>query len=247
MRIDLQKVSKQLGAVTVLDELEVQFSDSQIYAVLGANGAGKTTLLHLLGGLYQPTSGRILLDEEPMDRRRMDQRLRLHYLPDIPTLNPGQTPVDYIVYAVEAYGQSGPESDRKIVELLDEFDLLPVADCPSRSLSRGQRYKTTLVAMLAVDPELWIMDEPFTSGMDPLGLNALRAHMYAARDRGRIIVYSTQLVELAQQTSDQVCVLSGSKVAAFGTANSLQRSAEHSPQLNALLEQLRGDEEESSA
>lgn len=241
MQIEIRGLTKQLGGVDILEDLNLTLESGQIVALLGANGAGKTTLLHLLGGLYQATSGEILIDGEPLKRERMDQRRRLHYLPDIPSLAPSQSPIEYIVFALEAYGKTGAVDDERVLELLSEFDMLPIADIAVRSLSRGQRYKATLIAMLAVDPELWIMDEPFTSGMDPIGLTAMRRHLFAARQRGRLIIYSTQLVEIAQQTSDAVCVLSASHIAAYGSVDSLAASAEHSPQLNDLLLQLKGD------
>ena len=241
--LELQQLTKRLGGFDVLSQIDLVLRGGNIIALLGANGAGKTTLLHLLGTLYQPDSGTILMDGEALSRRRMDQRRRLHYLPDIPTMSPGQTPLDYIVFALETYGLTSEESDHRVLELLQEFDLLACVDQPARSLSRGQRYKATLVAMLAIDPDFWILDEPFTSGMDPLGLSSMRSQMLAARDRGRLIVYSTQLVELAQQTSDLVCVLSSNRIAAFGSAHSLEESADNSPRLNELLQQLRGDSE----
>ena len=129
-RIDLVNVTKRLGGVDILAALKMSMNGGNIVALLGANGAGKTTLLHVLAGLYQPDEGQILIDDEPMSRLRMDQRRRLHYLPDIPILNPGHTPLDYIVYALEAYGVEGDESDQKILDLLVEFDLLAVFRCP---------------------------------------------------------------------------------------------------------------------
>ncbi|MEM7477512.1 MAG: ABC transporter ATP-binding protein [Planctomycetota bacterium] len=239
--IRLEKLTKELGGNEVIAGIDLTFSGGNVIVLLGANGAGKTTLLHILGGLYQPTSGQVLLDKEPLERTNLGQRQRIHYLPDIPTLHPSQTPLDYIVFALECYGCTTEVDDQRVLDLMEEFDMLAVADNPCRALSRGQRYKATLIAMLAVDPDVWILDEPFTSGMDPLGLTAMRSYLMDAGKRGKLVVYSTQLVEIAQQTSDLVCVLSSNQVAAFGTADSLQESADNSPALNILLQQLRGD------
>lgn len=239
MLVELQGLSKQLGGTLVLDSLDARFDGGQIIALLGANGAGKTTLLQLVAGLYQPTSGEILLDGDPLLRGNLDQRRKLHLVPDFPLLYPSQTPLEYIVSAMQAYECVSTKTDRQIVELLEEFDLLTTADCPAKSLSRGQKYKATLIALLAISPPLWILDEPFTSGMDPLGLSAMRRHFREARDRGVLILYSTQLVEVAAQTSDKVCVLADNRIAALDSSGALESSADHSPQLNALLQQLR--------
>ncbi|MFK7735780.1 MAG: ATP-binding cassette domain-containing protein [Pirellulaceae bacterium] len=242
--IELQGVTKNLGGNDVLDEIDLRLEGGKIVALLGANGAGKTTLLHLLGTLYQPSAGSIQLDGEPLDRSNLGLRRRLHYLPDIPAIGPMQTPLQYIVLALEAYGLTGDDADRRVVEYLHMFDLLALADSPSKSLSRGQRYKATLVALFAIDPEIWIMDEPFTSGMDPLGLTEMRIQIQKASERGRIVIYSTQLVEVAKQASDLVCILSGSKIAGFGPIDALENTADNTPGLRELLRQLQDVETE---
>ena len=238
MKIELRELTKRLGRTTVLDSVSLLLPEGQIIAILGANGAGKTTLLHLLGGLYQPDDGEILFDEEKLERHRLDLRRRLHYLPDIPVMSPRQTPIDYVLLALEAYGLADEDANQTIIELFEAFDLLPLADCPSSSLSRGQRYKATLCALIAIDPDFWILDEPFTSGMDPTGLMAMRQQLEAARDRGKTIVFSTQLIEVAQSLSDLVCILDASQIAAFGPINELETSTDDEKLLQ-LLEQLR--------
>jgi ABC-2 type transport system ATP-binding protein len=238
MQIELQQVTKVLGGYKVLDEIDLTLASGQVVSILGANGAGKTTLIHLLAGLYLPTSGRVLLNEQVLTRRCTDLTRKLHFLTDFSPIPLNHSPIQYILSATEMYGVNNKKADERIVDLLAEFDLLTIADLPSRSLSRGQRYKATLVALLVIDPEIWILDEPFTSGMDPLGLNSLRRHVRVARDRGRLIVFSTQLVELARELADRVCVLADSKIAAFDVPSALQQSDKHSPGLNALLQQL---------
>lgn len=241
VRIELRDVTKELGRSTVLDNVSLQLDGGHIVALLGANGAGKTTLLHLLGGLYVPTKGCVLIDGEKLERRRLDLRRRLHYLPDLPKLTREQTALDYVIFATEAYDCFDSDTDAKIIDLLHEFDMVAVAESPSHALSRGQRYKATLIALLAIDPEIWIMDEPFTSGMDPVGLTAMKRHIARARDHGRVVVYSTQLVEIANQFSDKICLLSANQVAAYGTPEELARISHQSNEINEILKQLIGD------
>ena len=115
--------------------------------------------------------------------------------------------------------------EERVLELLQDFDLLPLALRPVNSLSRGQAYKTALVALLAVDPELWLLDEPFASGMDPQGIDAFKRHARAAANRGRTIIYSTQLLDVAERFSDRVCVINKGELHAFDTLANLRIAA----------------------
>jgi ABC-type multidrug transport system ATPase subunit len=112
-----------------------------------------------------------------------------------------------------------------VLDLLHEFDLLPLAMRMVGSLSRGQSYKAGLVSMLALDRELWLLDEPFASGMDPLGIDAFRRHARAAAARGHTIIYSTQLLDVAERFSDRVCLIHQGEIRAFDTLDRLRERA----------------------
>ena len=103
--------------------------------------------------------------------------------------------------------------------------MLPLAESPLATLSRGELYKAALVAVLAVDPEVWMFDEPFASGMDPHGLTAFRRLARDAAARGRTILYSTQILDVAERFADAVCVLHRGKVRAFGAIEALRQPA----------------------
>lgn len=97
--------------------------------------------------------------------------------------------------------------------------------------------------LLAIDPPIWLLDEPFASGMDPLGLTAFRRHAHQAAERGHTVIYTTQILEVAERFSDRVCVLHQGTVRAFGALDSLREPGEASDGiLLRLLEQLRGED-----
>jgi ABC-2 type transport system ATP-binding protein len=109
-------------------------------------------------------------------------------------------------------------------------------------LSRGQMYKTGLVAMIAVDRELWILDEPFASGMDPLGIDAFKRHARAAAARGHTIIYSTQILEVAEKFSDRVCVIHRGEIRAYDSMSRLrEQAADKQNVLEEMFRQLRED------
>ncbi len=223
MHISLGHLSKAYGGVTALDDVSLEIAAGQIVAIVGANGAGKTTLLRSLAGLAAPTQGEICYDGQPFHRGRVDLRRRFAFLPDTPCVYPQMTVLRHIGMAIRLYGAERPGIEDTVADLLREFDLLPLAESPLGTLSRGELYKAALVAVLAVDPEVWMFDEPFASGMDPHGLTAFRRLAREAAARGRTVLYSTQILELAERFADAVCVLYRGRLRAFGPVAALRQ------------------------
>jgi ABC-type multidrug transport system ATPase subunit len=135
------------------------------------------------------------------------------------------------------YDADAPGSENRVLELLRDFDLLPLALRPVFSLSRGQAYKAGLVAMLAVDREVWLLDEPFASGMDPHGIDAFKRYARTAAQRGRTIIYSTQILDVAERFSDRVCLVHQGAIRAYETLEQLRDQA--SDKNNVLQEMFR--------
>jgi len=126
---------------------------------------------------------------------------------------------------------------------LREFDLLPLANSPFATLSRGQRYKAVLATLLAIDPEVWLLDEPFASGMDPHGINAFKRRAREAAARGRTVIYSTQILDAAERFSDRICIIHRGKVRAFGATSNLDiKSQDNASALDKIFSQLREEE-----
>jgi ABC-type multidrug transport system ATPase subunit len=122
--------------------------------------------------------------------------------------------------------------------------MLPYIDAPMGTLSRGQCYKAALAALLAVDPEVWMFDEPFASGMDPTGLNVFRERVHDGLRRGRTVLFTTQLLSLAE-FADRVCVLHRGSVHAFDRIERLREQhapAEPGEALEQIFDKLREEE-----
>ncbi len=240
MRIELQGVLKSYHSVRALDRVSLHIDPGQIVSLLGPNGAGKTTLIRCLAGIASPDKGVVYFDDEPFDRERMEMRRRIHLLPDFPFLFWEHSVLRNISIILRLFDADKDGVEETVTKLLGEFDMLPLALRPVNSLSRGQAYKTAMVAMLAVDPELWLLDEPFASGMDPNGIDAFKRHARTAAARGRTILYSTQLLDVAERFSDRVCVIHKGEVRAFDTLTSLREKAQDKDNvLEELFRQLR--------
>lgn len=225
MRITLKNVSKSFGFRRSLDRISLTLDPGQIVVMLGANGAGKTTLLRCLSGIVAPDSGEILYDGELFKRDRIELRKKFFMQPDFPFIFPEMRVLKHIGMVLRLYDATGPQIEDKVIALLEDFDMLPLIDTKIGTLSRGQTYKAALIALMAADPELWMIDEPFASGMDPHGLTAFRRHAMDAAQRGRTVVYTTQILELAETFSDRVCIFHQGQIHAFGTISELHARA----------------------
>jgi ABC-2 type transport system ATP-binding protein len=212
----------------------LEIEPGAIVAVLGANGAGKTTLLNVLGGWIRPESGQVLFDGESNTPGRDDFRRRFAFLPDVPPVPGNWTPLRFIGTTLKLYERPSTDLEERVIRLLEELDLQGLARWPFRRLSRGQIYKSILAAFLAADPEAWFLDEPFASGMDPRGLNRLKDYAWEASKRGHTILYTTQIVEVAEQFATRICVLDQGKVRAYEEPAVLQGKSG----LEGLLGQL---------
>jgi ABC-type multidrug transport system ATPase subunit len=222
MNIRLDKLSKRYSRIPVLDQLSLDLPAGQILAVLGPNGAGKTTLLRCLAGVVVPHSGAVVYDGVPFFRGNLAVRKKLFFLPDFPLAFGDMTVLKHIAMCLELYDATEKADPARVTNLLDAFDMLALAETRLATLSRGQIYKAALCAFLAVDPELWILDEPFASGVDPSGLLQFREEARAAAARGRTIIYTTQILEIADKFADKICILDRGRVLYLDTPQSLR-------------------------
>jgi ABC-type multidrug transport system ATPase subunit len=242
MEIRVHGVLKAYNSVRALDRVSLDIHAGQIVSLLGPNGAGKTTLLRCLAGIAAPDKGEVYFDDELFRRDRLDLRRRLHVLPDFPFLFWDQSVVRNIAIVLRLFEADRAGVEERVLELLRDFDLLPLALRPANSLSRGQAYKTALTALIAADPEVWLLDEPFASGMDPHGIDAFKRHARAAAARGQTILYSTQLLDIAERFSDRVCVIHKGEIRAFDTLARLREQARDKDNvLEEMFRRLRED------
>ncbi len=239
MRVSLNGVTKKYKEVRALDEVNLSIDPGQVVAVLGPNGAGKTTMLLSLAGIVRPTSGQILYDGERFARDRMDMRLRFALLPDFPPLFAKMTVARHIGMVLRLYKGVRDGLADEVVEILAGLEILSLVDTRLAALSRGQVYKTALAALMAVNPELWLLDEPFASGMDPAGISFFKKRAADAAKNGRTVIYTTQILDVAERFSDRVCLLHRGQVHTYAAMSELrQRTRAESGVLEEVFAKL---------
>ncbi len=222
MHIALQAVYKKYGRVRALENVTLDIEPGQIVALLGPNGAGKTTLLRSLAGIIVPDYGTIQYDGEKFNRGRMDMRRRFMFLPDYPAAYPTMTPLQHIGMALKMHGREREGIEDRVTEVLADLEILQFIRVPMATLSRGQLYKTILTALVALNPDLWLVDEPFASGMDPNGIMMFKRYAREAAGTGSTVIYSTQILDAAESLCDRVCIIHKGRIEAFCTIEELK-------------------------
>lgn len=235
MHIRIEGLTKAYGKTRVLEAFSAEIAPGQIVAVLGSNGAGKTTLLRCLSTIASPTRGEILYEGEVLRRSRIDLRRQFAFLPDFPVVFTNQTPLRHLAMVLKLYGRSLQGEEQRVIEIFRGLEILPLMDTLLGKLSRGQLYKVALATVMLVDPELWLLDEPFASGMDPVGIAYFKERARGAVARGRSVIYSTQIVEIAEGFADRVMLIDGGKLVFYDT---LQAARELSTGSSGVLEGL---------
>lgn len=207
MHIELQDVSKTFGHTEALRNFHLNVPPSSIVVLVGENGAGKSTLLHILAGVCVPDRGIVRYDGKVFSRENLALRKRLHFTPDMPLFFPDQSVARNIATFAGIYGKPTHGREEFLASWLEDTGAAALMKRTAANLSRGQLWKAGLGCVAAIEPELWLVDEPFASGMDALGMGAFRRLARHLADQGGTVIYTTQMVEMAVDFSDQVCVI----------------------------------------
>jgi ABC-2 type transport system ATP-binding protein len=203
--LELEGVTKRYGAFTAVRDLSFQVKRGAILGFLGPNGAGKTTTLRMMLGLVTPTAGRLKVLGET-DGRRL--RGRIGFLPEERGLYRRMTAVSAIAFLANLKGVPRAEARRRARKLLEDNGLGEAANRQIRTLSKGMAQKVQLLSSIAHEPELVILDEPF-SGLDPVNQQGLEGVIRGLAARGATVIFSTHVMQHAERLCDQVALIAG--------------------------------------
>src|SRR5450756_1791250 len=212
--IDIVNVTKRYAEHTAVRDLTLRVPTGSVYGPLGPNGAGKTTTIRMILNIIAPDSGRIHIFGRPSNDPKITERLG--YLPEERGLYRKMQVRRVLKFLAELKGVKGSDADRRIDEWLERLSLkTPEKDwglSKIDELSRGMQQKVQFIGTLVHDPELVILDEPF-SGLDPINAQALKDTVVDLRRRGRTVIFSTHLMDNAERLCDSVCIIArGEKV-----------------------------------
>jgi ABC-type multidrug transport system ATPase subunit len=240
--IELVGVTQHYGVRPVLKNVSLAIERGRLVVIIGPNGMGKSTLLSAMGGVLQPQHGYVavagLKRRGSVEDEIAIRRLAV-YLPDHPWLPANRTGREFLLSVGQLYDVSVDRVMDHAQRLLALFELSDQADSPIRSYSGGQQKKIALCSALVTEAPILLLDEPFSGGLDPSGLLALkRVLQRRVRDQGATVVLTSPVPEIVEEIADRVIILRNGEVIAYDSLEGLRRLTGQHGSLAKLLEHL---------
>jgi len=219
MALVIDALSKRFGAVQALDGIGFAVQPGQVFGFLGANGAGKTTTMRILLGILHADAGTATWAGIPTAAA---PKGTWGYLPEERGLYPRMKVLDQLVFIGSLHGLPRMEAARRAREWLARFRVPHFAERRAEELSKGNEQKIQFIAAILHDPDVLLMDEPFT-GLDPVNVALLREAFLELRDRGKTIVFSTHQMEMVEELCDSIAIVDKGRVVVGGSIADVKR------------------------
>ncbi|MGQ0563058.1 MAG: ABC transporter ATP-binding protein [Gemmatimonadota bacterium] len=226
--VELAGVIKTFDNVRALEALDLAIPMGSTYGVLGPNGAGKTTTIRMILRIIDPDSGAIRLFGEPLGAKALD---RIGYLPEERGIYKNMKVKRLLGFFAELKGMPSRVSKPKIKSWLERFELADRADSRIKELSKGNQQKVQFISAILHEPEIMILDEPF-SGLDAINQQLLKDIIVDLKRAGKTIIFSTHILEHAERICDHVCILAKGRKVADGSI--AQVKSEHGGEYVAI-------------
>jgi ABC-2 type transport system ATP-binding protein len=217
--IELVRVSRSFGTVRALDDVSLQVPPRTCVGFVGRNGAGKTTAMRVALGLVEADAGEVRWDGAPATAA---DRRRIGYMPEERGLYPGMGAHEQLVHLARLSGLGRGDAARRATAWLERLGLAERAGERVEQLSLGNQQRVQLAAALVHDPDVLILDEPF-SGLDPIGVDLLAGVLRERLDAGAGVLFSSHQLELVERLCDVVVVIEAGRVVHTGTARAEDR------------------------
>jgi ABC-2 type transport system ATP-binding protein len=220
MSLVVDHLSKRFGSVTALDDLAFEVPPGQVFGFLGANGSGKTTTMRIALGVLEPDAGRVTW--RGTDSHQLP-RSTFGYLPEERGLYPRMRVLEQLVFFAGLHGVPPERAKREAMAWLRRFRGEDIAERRAEQLSKGNQQKVQFIAATLHDPQVLLMDEPFT-GLDPVNVMLLREAFLELRDRGRTVVFSTHQMEVAEALCESVAIVDRGRMVVGGPLREVRRA-----------------------
>jgi ABC-2 type transport system ATP-binding protein len=230
--LEVNGIAKTFAAVKAVDDISFEVHSGEIFGLLGPNGAGKTTTIRMVLDIIRPDGGQISILGGPLSEAKKE---RIGYLPEERGLYDDMKLLDILLYLGQLKGLRRQVARERAEEYLREMDLWEAHDRKISALSRGMNQKAQFVAATLHDPDLIIIDEPF-SGLDPVNTRIIKRLIYRMRDRGAAIIMSTHQMNQVEEMCERILLIDQGRQVLYGSLAEIRR--QFAP--NALEVELSG-------
>ena len=229
----VDKVFKVYEDFKAVDGISFAAEAGKLFGLLGPNGAGKTTTMRMIMNIIVPDSGRIEILGKPFSPELQN---KIGYLPEERGLYPKMKLLAHLQFLGEMKGLSGSAAREKAANWLERFDLISWANKKIQDLSKGMQQKVQFIGTIMHDPDLLIVDEPF-SGLDPINVKFLKDILLEMKSQGKTIILSTHLMDQAEKLCDHICLINKGKVVLEGPLETVKEKYSH----NAIILEYSGE------
>ena len=219
MNLELRNINKSFGEKQVLKGVSFKAEGGKAFGLLGRNGAGKTTSIRILMDVFPGDSGEVLFDGKPIDY----SKVHFGYLPEERGLYPKKKIIDQLVYFAELKGMSRSDAVKAVDYWLNRLGMNEYRDKRLDTLSKGNQQKIQLITALAHNPEIVILDEPF-SGLDPVNAMLLKDVIKEIIAKGKIVLFSSHQMSYIEEFCDSIAIINNGRVVLSGDLMEIKRN-----------------------
>ena len=220
--VELAGVTKAYENKVAVRNLSLSIEAGKMFGLLGPNGAGKTSSIRMMMGITVPDSGQISLFERPFERRSLE---RVGYLPEERGLYKKMKVLDQLVFFGQLHGLAAEEARKRAVAWASRMEIADALHKKTEELSKGMQQKIQFIATLLHDPELIVMDEPF-SGLDPVNAVLVERTLLELKAQGKAILFSTHRMEQVEKLCDSICLINNGEAVLAGKMREIKASYE---------------------
>lgn len=218
MILELKNIEKSFGDKKVLTGVSFKAEGGKAFGLLGRNGAGKTTSIRILMDVFPADGGQVLMDGQPIDYKKIG----IGYLPEERGLYPKKVIIDQLTYFAELKGMSRKDAVKAIDYWLDRLGMTEYRNKRLDTLSKGNQQKIQLITAVAHNPDIVILDEPF-SGLDPVNAMLLKDVVKEQIAKGKIVLFSSHQMSYIEEFCDSIAILNKGVVAIWGDLRDIKR------------------------
>jgi len=232
--LEVKNFTKMFGEKTAVNNVSFSVEKGKIFGIVGRNGAGKSTIFRTILNIIEPTEGKILYENKKIDSKVLD---RIGYLPEEGSLIPSYTVLELCEYYGSLKLMDNDEIKKNLLMWLEEFNIVEYMNKKVKDLSKGNRQKIQFIVSVLHNPELLILDEPF-SGLDPVSTEELKNAILKFKNQNKIIIFSSHIMEQVEALCEEFLMIDKGNILLLGNLNEILSTYEINGTTNHSLNEI---------